>query len=281
MITPGAALQPEGVGFESQLQSCQYCSTDRPRGQWYLRGGAGAVGGGGGDGDPQVEALQDVRRLHLHQHTTQRYSKVFRYSPYLSLGVKAPLPYLEVHGPVRDEGQENRENLQQSFDFLHLLLGKPAPVRDLGVVQQSGSVPAREEQGSVLQYSTGTSTEAQTADDDGGRSLPQQGGFLGFLGPAGEVQDLEHVGEGAAICWLGDEHRPAQEKDQEGDAQTDGRDDVAQLEAEVLLDVGHAPQGQDGPQVDAPVEPVEEPARGLWAFVFDLQGAHSQSTGLV
>lgn len=104
---------------------------------------------------------------------------------------------------------------------------------------------------------------------------PEQVWLLGFLRAAGEAQDLEHVREGAAIGRLGDEDRAAQEEDQEGDSQAHGGDDVAQLEAEVLLDVGHTPQGQDGSQVDAPVEPVEEPARGLRSSVFHLK-PHTQ-----
>lgn len=104
-----------------------------------------------------------------------------------------------------------------------------------------------------------------------GRLLPRRVGRGRFLGAACGAQDPEHVGEGAAIGGLGDEDGSAHEEDEEGDAQAHGGDDVAQVEAEVLLDVGHAPQREDGPQVDAPVEPVEEPARRLRSSVLDLK----------
>lgn len=96
--------------------------------------------------------------------------------------------------------------------------------------------------------------------------------FFGFLGrAAGESQDFEHLREGAAVCRLGDEDGAAQEKDHEGDAKAHCWDDVAQLKVDVLLDEGDTSQRQDGSQVDAPVKPVEEPARGLWSSVFDLR----------
>lgn len=100
---------------------------------------------------------------------------------------------------------------------------------------------------------------------------PEQARLLRFLGAAGETQDLEHICEGAAVGGLGDEDGAAQVEDQEGDPETRGGDDVAELEAEVLLDVGNTSQRHDGSQVDAPVEPVEESARGLWSSVFDLR----------
>lgn len=92
-----------------------------------------------------------------------------------------------------------------------------------------------------------------------------------LLGAAPVRQDLEHVGEGAAVGGLGDEDAQAAEEGEEGDADADGGDGVAAHEAHVLLDVGHAAQREEGPQVDAPVEPVEEPARGFRAAVFNLQ----------
>lgn len=100
---------------------------------------------------------------------------------------------------------------------------------------------------------------------------PEQVRLLWFLGTAGEAQDLEHICEGAAISRLGDEDSAAQEKDQEGHPEAHGGNDVAEPKAEVLLDVGHTSQRQDGSQVDAPVEPVEESARGLGSSVFDLR----------
>lgn len=88
---------------------------------------------------------------------------------------------------------------------------------------------------------------------------------------AGKAQDLEHVCEGTAISRFSDEDGTAQEKHQERNPQADGWDDIAQLEAEILLDVGHTTQRKNGPQVNAPVEPVEEPACCLWSPVFNLQ----------
>ena len=110
-------------------------------------------------------------------------------------------------------------------------------------------------------------------------SSPQKAGLLGYPGGAtGEAQDLEHLCEGAAVRGLGDEDGAAQQEHQEGDAEAGGGDDVAQLKAVVLLDVGHAAQGDDGPQVDAPVEPVEEAPGGLWASVLHLHAHTSEST---
>lgn len=100
---------------------------------------------------------------------------------------------------------------------------------------------------------------------------PKQVRFFGLFGPAGEAQDLSHVCEGAAIGRLGDEDGPAEEKDEERDPEAHCWDDVAQLEAEILLDVGYASQRQDCSQVNAPVEPVEKSACGLWSPVFDLR----------
>lgn len=103
--------------------------------------------------------------------------------------------------------------------------------------------------------------------------LPRWDGLRQCLGAACGAQNLEHVGEGASISRLGDEDGAAHQEHQERDPEARCGDDVAQVKAEVLLDVGHAPQRQDGPQVDAPVEPVEESARGLRSSVFDLEGA--------
>lgn len=100
---------------------------------------------------------------------------------------------------------------------------------------------------------------------------PEQVGFLWFLGAAGEAQDLGHICEGAAISRLGDEDGSAQEKDQEGDSEAHCWDDVAKPKAVILLDVGHTTQRQDGSQINAPVEPVEKSACGLWSSVFDLR----------
>lgn len=75
---------------------------------------------------------------------------------------------------------------------------------------------------------------------------PEQIRLLWFLGAAGKAQDLEHICEGAAISRLGDEHSTSQEKDQEGDPEAHSGNDVADLKADVLLDVGHASQRQDG-----------------------------------
>lgn len=57
---------------------------------------------------------------------------------------------------------------------------------------------------------------------------------------AGKAQDLEHVSEGTAISWLGDEDSAAQEEDKEGDPEAHCWDDVAKGKTYVLLDVGHA-----------------------------------------
>lgn len=75
---------------------------------------------------------------------------------------------------------------------------------------------------------------------------PEQVRLLWFLGTADEAQDLEHICEGTAISRLGDEDSTAQEKDQEGDPKAHSGNDVADLKAEVLLDVGHTSQREDG-----------------------------------
>lgn len=77
--------------------------------------------------------------------------------------------------------------------------------------------------------------------------LPEQVRFLWFLRAADEAQDLEHICEGTTISWLCDENSTAQQKHQEGDPKAHGGNDIAQLKVEVLLDVGHTSQGQDGP----------------------------------
>lgn len=76
---------------------------------------------------------------------------------------------------------------------------------------------------------------------------PEQVRFLWFLGAAGEAQDLEHICEGTTISSLGDENSTAQQKHHEGDSKAHSGNDIAQLKAEVLLDVGHTSQRQDGP----------------------------------
>lgn len=75
---------------------------------------------------------------------------------------------------------------------------------------------------------------------------PEQVSILWFLGAAGKAQDLEHVWKSTAISRLFDEDRMAKEKDQEGDTEAHSRDDIAQLKADVLLDVSHTAQRQDG-----------------------------------
>lgn len=72
--------------------------------------------------------------------------------------------------------------------------------------------------------------------------LPEQVRFLGFLGKAGKAQDFEHICERAAISRLGDEHSSAQEKDQERDPKAHCWNNVANLKADILLDVGHTSQ---------------------------------------
>lgn len=109
--------------------------------------------------------------------------------------------------------------------------------------------------------------------------LPEQVRLLRFLRTAGECQDLEHVSEGTSISGLGDENHTSQEKDQEGDPEAYSGKDVAKLETNVLLDVGHTSQWQDGSQVNAPVEPVEESTSGLWSPVFDLWPHTAQGDG--
>lgn len=75
---------------------------------------------------------------------------------------------------------------------------------------------------------------------------PEQVRFLGFLRPAGEAQDLDHICESTAISRLGDEDGSAQEKDQERDPETNCWNDVAKLKTDILLDVGHTSQRKDG-----------------------------------
>lgn len=100
---------------------------------------------------------------------------------------------------------------------------------------------------------------------------PEQVSVFWLVGAAGKAQDLEHVCEGTAISRLGDEDGTAQQKHKERDPQAHSWDYIAQLKTEILLDVGHSSQGKNGSQVDAPVEPVEEPACCLWSPVFNLQ----------
>lgn len=75
---------------------------------------------------------------------------------------------------------------------------------------------------------------------------PEQARLLRFLGTAGEAQDPEHFCEGTAISGLGDEDGAAQEEDHERDPEAHSWNDVADLKADVLLDVGHTSQRQDG-----------------------------------
>lgn len=106
---------------------------------------------------------------------------------------------------------------------------------------------------------------------------PEQVSVLWFVGAAGKAKDLEHVCEGTAIGRFSDEDGTAQEKHQERDSEARSWDYIAQLKAEILLDVGYTSQRKNGPQVDAPVEPVEEPAGRLWSPVFNLQSHKANS----
>lgn len=100
---------------------------------------------------------------------------------------------------------------------------------------------------------------------------PEQVSVLWLVRAAGKAQNLEHVCEGTAISRFSDEDGTAQEKNQERDPEAHSWDYIAQFKAEILLNVGHAPQRKNGPQVDAPVEPVEESACCLWSSVLNLQ----------
>lgn len=106
---------------------------------------------------------------------------------------------------------------------------------------------------------------------------PEQVGVLWLVGAAGKAQDLEHFCEGTAISRLGNEDGTAQEEHQERDPEAHSWDYIAQLKADILLDVGHSAQREDGPQVDAPVEPVEEPACCLRSSVLHLQAQKAHS----
>lgn len=106
--------------------------------------------------------------------------------------------------------------------------------------------------------------------------VPEQVWFHWFLWTAGKSQDLEHVSKGTSISGLVDENHTSQEKDQERDPKAHSRKDVANLKANVLLDVGHTSQWQDSTQVNRPVEPVEKSASGLWSSVFDLRAHKTQ-----
>lgn len=75
---------------------------------------------------------------------------------------------------------------------------------------------------------------------------PEHVRLLWCLGAAGKAQDLEEICEGAAISRFGDEDSPAQEENKEGDPEAHSGNDVAEHEADVLLDVGHPSQRQDG-----------------------------------
>lgn len=101
---------------------------------------------------------------------------------------------------------------------------------------------------------------------------PAVGVFLcRFPGATRITKDLKHVREGAAIGGLGDEEALAPQEDDKRDSDAGRRDDVADGEIHVLLDVGDATQGQDGAQVDAPIEPVEKTAGGFRASIFHLK----------
>lgn len=100
--------------------------------------------------------------------------------------------------------------------------------------------------------------------------LPKQVRLLGFWGATSKAQYLEHIGESAAVSRLGDKNCAAQEENEEGNPKAHGGNDVAELKAEILLDIGYTSQWQDGTEVNAPVEPIEESACGFRSSVFYL-----------
>ena len=102
------------------------------------------------------------------------------------------------------------------------------------------------------------------------RVLPEQARFAGSS-TAGRAHNLKHIREGAAVRRFGNEDGASQQEDEEGDAQTHGGDDVAHRKAQILLEVRDAPQREDGPQVNTPVEPVKEPPRRFWTTILHLR----------
>lgn len=99
---------------------------------------------------------------------------------------------------------------------------------------------------------------------------PEQTWFFWPASTEGRGQDPEHAAEGTAVCRFGYKYRFAQNKYDEGYPQADSRDDVANKEANILLNIGYSTQREDRSQIDAPVEPVKEPPRCLWTSILHL-----------
>lgn len=51
-------------------------------------------------------------------------------------------PYLEVHSPVRNKCEENRQNLHHGFHLIYFLFRKFPSIGDFGTVQQTRFVPS-------------------------------------------------------------------------------------------------------------------------------------------
>lgn len=105
---------------------------------------------------------------------------------------------------------------------------------------------------------------------------PEQTWFFWPAATEGRAQDSEHVTEGTAICRFGYKNRFAQSKDDEGHTKADGRDDVANKEANILLNIRYSTQRENRSKINTPVEPVKEPTRCLRTSILYLWEHTSQ-----
>lgn len=104
-------------------------------------------------------------------------------------------------------------------------------------------------------------------------ALPGFGGhLLDCLATAAFLEgQLEHGVDLTASRRLCDKGGGSQEEDDDGQGQAASRDGIANKEVHILLDEGNHQQRDHSPNINAPVEPVEETSGGIPATVRHLQ----------
>lgn len=82
---------------------------------------------------------------------------------------------------------------------------------------------------------------------------------------------IQHSEDSTASSWLCDKDGGSQKEDYKRQGQADSRNGIANQEVHILLDEGNHQQRKDSPNVNAPVEPVEETSGSFLTTVCHLQ----------
>lgn len=82
---------------------------------------------------------------------------------------------------------------------------------------------------------------------------------------------MQYGEDSTSSSWLCDKDGGSQKEDYKGQGQADSRNGVANQEVHILLDEGNHQQRKHSPNVNAPVEPVEETSGSFLATVCHLQ----------